>query len=235
MAEPQLRVRQRRARGRTATVTCQSGDVVGRLPAAGRRPRRASTASADLWGEPLNGNFGQLLKLKAKHPKLKVLMSLGGWTWSKYFSDAALTPQSAGRLRRVLRGPCSSRATCPRWAPATPAGPARRPASSTASTSTGSGRAARQRRQHHPPRGQGELHRCWSPSSASSSTRTARDHEQALRAERVPAGRPGEDRRRLRRASGSALRAGSTRPSCAGSSGCGSVTRSPRTRATSTG
>jgi chitinase len=49
---------------------------------------------ADAWGEPLNGNFGQLLKLKAKYPKLKVLLSIGGWTWSTYFSNAALTPES---------------------------------------------------------------------------------------------------------------------------------------------
>jgi chitinase len=49
---------------------------------------------ADAWGEPLNGNFGQLLKLKAKYPKLKVLLSVGGWTWSTYFSNAALTPES---------------------------------------------------------------------------------------------------------------------------------------------
>jgi len=57
---------------------------------------------ADAWGEPLNGNFGQLLKLKAKHRQLKVLMSLGGWTFSKYFSDAALTEQS----RRTLVQSC---------------------------------------------------------------------------------------------------------------------------------
>lgn len=44
----------------------------------------------DAWGEPLNGNFGQLLKLKQKYPKLKVLLSIGGWTWSTYFSNAAL-------------------------------------------------------------------------------------------------------------------------------------------------
>ena len=49
---------------------------------------------ADTWGEPLNGNFGQLQKLKAKHPKLKVLISLGGWSWSTHFSDAALTDAS---------------------------------------------------------------------------------------------------------------------------------------------
>ncbi|WP_283134804.1 glycoside hydrolase family 18 protein [Rhizohabitans arisaemae] len=49
---------------------------------------------ADEWGQPLAGNFNQLKKLKAKHPNLKVLMSLGGWSWSRFFSNAALTPAS---------------------------------------------------------------------------------------------------------------------------------------------
>ncbi|MGH8824231.1 MAG: glycoside hydrolase family 18 protein [Jiangellaceae bacterium] len=49
---------------------------------------------ADQWGEPLNGNFGQLLKLKERYPHIKVNMAIGGWSWSTYFSDAALTPQS---------------------------------------------------------------------------------------------------------------------------------------------
>src|SRR2546423_9749251 len=38
------------------------------------------------------GNFNQLLKLKAAHPGLRVVMSLGGWTGSTWFSDAAATP-----------------------------------------------------------------------------------------------------------------------------------------------
>lgn len=74
-------------------VTCQSGDVWADY----QRPVPAEESVdgvADQWGEPLNGNFGQLLKLKAKHPHLRVILSLGGWTWSKYFSDAALTPAS---------------------------------------------------------------------------------------------------------------------------------------------
>src|ERR671931_1726670 len=37
------------------------------------------------------GNFNQLLKLKAAHPSLRVVMSIGGWTLSKYFSDVAAT------------------------------------------------------------------------------------------------------------------------------------------------
>lgn len=45
----------------------------------------------DTWDQKLRGNFNQLKKLKAKNPGLKVLISLGGWTWSKEFSDVALT------------------------------------------------------------------------------------------------------------------------------------------------
>ncbi|MFI6157948.1 glycosyl hydrolase family 18 protein [Kitasatospora sp. NPDC051170] len=47
----------------------------------------------DGWGK-LRGNFNQLKKLKAKHPNLKVVVSLGGWTYSKYFSDVAATDAS---------------------------------------------------------------------------------------------------------------------------------------------
>jgi chitinase len=47
---------------------------------------------------PLHGNFQQLEALKALHPKLKVSISLGGWTFSKYFSDAALTKASRERF-----------------------------------------------------------------------------------------------------------------------------------------
>jgi chitinase len=44
---------------------------------------------ADTWNQPLRGNWNQLRKLKAMHPGLKVLISLGGWTWSRGFSSAA--------------------------------------------------------------------------------------------------------------------------------------------------
>ncbi|MEO6137219.1 MAG: glycosyl hydrolase family 18 protein [Luteimonas sp.] len=44
---------------------------------------------ADIWGQPLRGNWNQLKKLKARHPGLKVLLSLGGWTWSRGFASAA--------------------------------------------------------------------------------------------------------------------------------------------------
>jgi chitinase len=78
-------------------VVCQSGD-----PWADYGVTWDANTSVDgvpvVWGEPLRGNFQQLRALKALHPRLKVLMSLGGWTWSKYFSDAALTTASRQRL-----------------------------------------------------------------------------------------------------------------------------------------
>ncbi|HET9958813.1 MAG TPA: glycoside hydrolase family 18 protein [Polyangiaceae bacterium] len=55
---------------------------------------------ADTWDQNLKGNFNQLKKLKALYPNIKVLISLGGWTWSKGFSDAALTPESRARVAK---------------------------------------------------------------------------------------------------------------------------------------
>jgi chitinase len=81
-------------------IVCQSADSWADY----QRPVGAAESVdgvADAGG-PLQGNFGQLRKLKAKYPRLKVLMSLGGWTLSKYFSDAALTEQS----RRTLVQSC---------------------------------------------------------------------------------------------------------------------------------
>ncbi|MFI6425670.1 glycosyl hydrolase family 18 protein [Promicromonospora sp. NPDC050880] len=52
------------------------------------------SGAADTWDQPLAGSFNQLKQLKAKHPDLKVMMSIGGWTWSKNFSLAAATEAS---------------------------------------------------------------------------------------------------------------------------------------------
>ncbi|WP_232459395.1 glycoside hydrolase family 18 protein, partial [Burkholderia ubonensis] len=53
---------------------------------------------ADSWDTPLRGNFNQLRKLKLKNPQLKVLISLGGWTWSKNFSTVAASDASRQAL-----------------------------------------------------------------------------------------------------------------------------------------
>nr|BAF02559.1 chitinase [uncultured bacterium] len=39
-------------------------------------------------------NLDKLTALKRRNPQLKILLSVGGWDWSKYFSNAALTAQS---------------------------------------------------------------------------------------------------------------------------------------------
>ncbi|UNZ21327.1 glycoside hydrolase family 18 protein [Streptomyces sp. 891-h] len=63
---------------------------------------------ADTWDQPLRGNFNQLLKLKQKHPNLKVLWSFGGWTWSGGFGEAAKNPQAFAES-------CYNLLNDPRW------------------------------------------------------------------------------------------------------------------------
>jgi chitinase len=48
----------------------------------------------DVFNQPLKGNFNQLKKLKARHSNLTVLLSIGGWTYSRLFSDVAFTSAS---------------------------------------------------------------------------------------------------------------------------------------------
>lgn len=39
----------------------------------------------DKWDDPIKGNFGQLMRLKAAKPEIKILPSIGGWTLSDPF------------------------------------------------------------------------------------------------------------------------------------------------------
>jgi len=43
-------------------------------------------------------NFLSLQTLRTKYPHLKLLVSVGGWSWSDHFSDAALTGESQERF-----------------------------------------------------------------------------------------------------------------------------------------
>lgn len=52
------------------------------------------SGQADSPSQTLFGNLNQFKQLKAKYPKLRVNISLGGWTGSAYFSNAALTDAS---------------------------------------------------------------------------------------------------------------------------------------------
>ncbi|MFJ6837652.1 glycosyl hydrolase family 18 protein [Streptomyces sp. NPDC091209] len=64
---------------------------------------------ADTWDQPLRGNFNQLRELKAKYPKLKILWSFGGWTWSGGFAQAAANPTA-------FADSCYNLVKDPRWA-----------------------------------------------------------------------------------------------------------------------
>lgn len=50
--------------------------------------------------ERLRGNFKQIGVLKKNNPNLQVVMSVGSWDFSKYFSDAASTQQARIRFAR---------------------------------------------------------------------------------------------------------------------------------------
>ncbi|MGW2401208.1 glycosyl hydrolase family 18 protein [Kitasatospora sp. NPDC001664] len=58
--------------------------------------------TTDTWDQKLAGNFNQLKQLKAKYPNLKMQISIGGWSYSKWFSDASLTDAS----RKALVSSC---------------------------------------------------------------------------------------------------------------------------------
>lgn len=51
---------------------------------------------------PFGGNFAQLAELKRSSPQLRILISLGGWSGSKYFSTAAATPMSRARFAQSV-------------------------------------------------------------------------------------------------------------------------------------
>jgi GH18 family chitinase len=76
---------------------CTLGD-----PAADVERIYAATESVsgleDSKSAAFHGNFNQLLELKQKSPGLKVLISVGGWSWSENFSRAAQDEVSRQRF-----------------------------------------------------------------------------------------------------------------------------------------
>ncbi|MEI7030664.1 glycoside hydrolase family 18 protein [Streptomyces pratensis] len=91
----------------SAEGTCFTGNVPGQADAWADYARPLDAADsvdgvADTADQPLAGNFNQLRELKAKHPGLKVMISLGGWSWSTHFSDAVRTAAS----RKALVASC---------------------------------------------------------------------------------------------------------------------------------
>ncbi|MGW5781390.1 glycoside hydrolase family 18 protein [Streptomyces sp. NPDC003863] len=82
---------------------CVMGDAPGSDPWADYvRPVDAANSVdgvGDTAEQRLAGNFNELRELKAAHPGLKVMISLGGWSGSAHFSDAVRT--DAGRKALV--------------------------------------------------------------------------------------------------------------------------------------
>lgn len=64
--------------------------VLGDPDADALRPT-AGGPTTGCWADAACGNFGALRNLKAAHPQLKTILSVGGWTWSNRFSDTAAT------------------------------------------------------------------------------------------------------------------------------------------------
>ena len=65
---------------------------------------------ADTWDAGvLRGSFGQLRKLKAQYPNIKVIFSFGGWTWSGGFGQAAANATA-------FANSCYNLIEDPRWA-----------------------------------------------------------------------------------------------------------------------
>jgi len=82
----------------SADGLCTSGDSWADY----QRPFAATesvSGAADGAGQALAGNFNQLKELKAKYPNLKIVMSIGGWSWSNHFSALAAT--ASGRQKFV--------------------------------------------------------------------------------------------------------------------------------------
>src|SRR5579859_7051638 len=52
--------------------------------------------------QKLKGHFNQIKELKAMYPDLKVLLSIGGFTWSGRFSDAAMPDKREAFVRSCI-------------------------------------------------------------------------------------------------------------------------------------
>jgi chitinase len=78
----------------SARGECQLGDPDADVKRVYTAAESVSGADDSSGAGALHGNFNQLLQLKQIHPRLQVLISVGGYTWSDNFSSAALTDAS---------------------------------------------------------------------------------------------------------------------------------------------
>jgi chitinase len=82
-------------------LQCTSGDTWADY----QRPFSASESvngQADSYGQTLAGNFNQLRELKQLYPNLKIMISIGGWTWSSNFAAAAAPQNRAAFVQSCI-------------------------------------------------------------------------------------------------------------------------------------
>lgn len=82
-------------------LQCASGDTWADY----QRPFAATESvngQADSYGQTLAGNFNQLRELKQLYPNLKIMISIGGWTWSGNFSAAAEPQNRAAFVKSCI-------------------------------------------------------------------------------------------------------------------------------------
>lgn len=85
----------------SSDLQCSQGDTWADY----QRPFSAAESvngQDDSASQSLKGNFQQLLELKQRYPKLKIMISLGGWTWSTFFSAAAEPQNRAAFVKSCL-------------------------------------------------------------------------------------------------------------------------------------
>jgi chitinase len=77
----------------TGELVCQMRDPVAAYQQI-YSAEMSVDGQADDPNQPLRGHFNQIKKLKAHYPNIKVVVSLGGWTDSTWFSDVSLTAEA---------------------------------------------------------------------------------------------------------------------------------------------
>jgi chitinase len=91
--------------GRVKGGACAPGDTWADY----QKPMSAADSVDGVADDPkaaVKGDFGQLIKLKARHPGLRLIWSFGGWNDSDGFDDAAGDPAAfASSCRALLKDP----------------------------------------------------------------------------------------------------------------------------------
>ncbi|UOQ86699.1 glycoside hydrolase family 18 protein [Gracilibacillus salinarum] len=84
--------------GHAASTQCEgieNGTVVSADPWADyQNPNVIGLEEGEEWNRDFYGNLGGLAKLKDQNPGLKTLLSIGGWTFSKNFSNVAASEET---------------------------------------------------------------------------------------------------------------------------------------------